>query len=74
LPDGPFYFDPQLFRADITENRPGGVPIEYRLSVVDSACRPVAKAVVDIWQCDAVGVYSGYPAQITGADTAGMTN
>lgn len=71
LPDGPFYFDPELFRADITESRPG-VPIEYRLSVVDSACRPIAKAVVDIWQCDAIGVYSGYPGQITGADTKGM--
>jgi protocatechuate 3,4-dioxygenase beta subunit len=71
LPDGPFYFDPQLFRADITESRPG-VPIEYRLSVVDAACRPIAKAVVDVWQCDAVGIYSGYDGQITGADTKGM--
>jgi protocatechuate 3,4-dioxygenase beta subunit len=71
LPDGPFYFDAKLFRVDITENRPG-VPIEYRLGVVDASCQPVANAIVDVWQCDAVGVYSGYDGQITGASTKGM--
>ncbi len=72
VPEGPFYFDTRLARRDITEGR-RGVPVEYRLSVVDTACRPVPNAVVDIWQCDSDGVYSGYAGQATGANTAGMT-
>jgi len=72
LPDGPFYFDPRLFRADITDGK-AGFPIEYRLGVVNASCQPVTNAVVDIWQSDADGVYSGYDGQITGANTKGQT-
>jgi protocatechuate 3,4-dioxygenase beta subunit len=57
---GPFYFDPGLVRADITEGRPG-VPIAVRLQVVDATCRPQPGARVDIWHCDARGHYSNYP-------------
>lgn len=60
--EGPFYFDPELERQDITEGREG-VPLTVRLQAVDSLCRPLAKARVDIWHCDAKGVYSGYPGQ-----------
>ncbi|MCL4236442.1 MAG: hypothetical protein KJ042_18215, partial [Deltaproteobacteria bacterium] len=28
---------------------------------------------VDIWHCDADGVYSGYPGQLGGLDTTGLT-
>jgi protocatechuate 3,4-dioxygenase beta subunit len=72
VPEGPFYFDAKLVRQDIAEGRPG-IPLEYRLSVVDAGCRPVANARVDIWQCDNDGVYSGYAGQATGASTVGMT-
>ena len=72
VPEGPFYLDTKLARQNIAEGRPG-VPIEYLLSVVDAACQPVANAIVDIWQCDSDGVYSGYPGQATGANTVGMT-
>jgi protocatechuate 3,4-dioxygenase beta subunit len=72
VPEGPFYFDAKLVRKEIAEGRPG-IPIEYRLTVVNAECQPVANAVVDIWQCDSDGVYSGYPGQITGANTTGMT-
>ena len=72
VPEGPFYFDSKLARRDIAEGRPG-MPIEYRLGVVNAACQPVANAIVDIWQCDNEGVYSGYAGQATGASTVGMT-
>jgi len=72
VPEGPFYFDAKLVRTEIAEGRPG-IPIEYRLSVVDAQCKPMANALVDIWQCDRDGVYSGYPGQATGANTTGMT-
>lgn len=66
--DGPFYFDPRLVRADITEGKPG-VPLELVLRVVSVAgCSPIARARADVWQSDALGVYSGYDKQ-TGTGT-----
>jgi protocatechuate 3,4-dioxygenase beta subunit len=59
---GPYWFDPKLNRADITEGKPG-VPVRVALSVVDSGCRPIQGARVDIWHCDAAGIYSGYEGQ-----------
>lgn len=70
--EGPYYFDPKLERADITEGRPG-VATTVRLQVVDGGCRPLPGARVDLWHCDAIGQYSGYPNQTGGVDTTGQT-
>ncbi|MFB9980637.1 intradiol ring-cleavage dioxygenase [Mesorhizobium kowhaii] len=72
--EGPFYFDPKLERADVTEGKKG-LALTVRLQVVDAACRPLAGARVDIWHCDAQGAYSGYPGQGDGrdVDTSGQT-
>ncbi|MGJ5208471.1 intradiol ring-cleavage dioxygenase [Bradyrhizobium sp. HKCCYLR20261] len=60
---GPYYFDPKLVRANIAEGRPG-VPLSLRLRVIEAgACTPISGARVDIWHCDARGIYSGYPGQ-----------
>jgi protocatechuate 3,4-dioxygenase beta subunit len=56
--EGPYYIDPGLIRADITEGRPG-LPMLLRLQVVTPDCAPVVGARVDVWHCDADGVYSG---------------
>jgi protocatechuate 3,4-dioxygenase beta subunit len=71
--EGPYYFDPSLERADITEGTQAGVATNVRLQVVDATCKPVAGARVDIWHCNAVGLYSGYPNQTGGIDTTGQT-
>jgi protocatechuate 3,4-dioxygenase beta subunit len=69
---GPFYFDPKLVRADITEDRPGA-PLALTLQVVDSeGCAPLEDTRVDVWHSDALGVYSGYARQETGS-TEGET-
>ena len=61
--EGPYYFDPELARPDIAEDRPG-VPVELRLGVVDIAgCRPIVNARVDVWHADGLGIYSGYAGQ-----------
>ncbi|MDH7796195.1 MULTISPECIES: intradiol ring-cleavage dioxygenase [unclassified Beijerinckia] len=60
--EGPYYFDPKLVRSDITEGRPG-VPVTVRLQMVDQACKPLPGARMDIWHCDALGLYSNYPGQ-----------
>ena len=57
--EGPFYLEDQKLRRNIREGRPG-VPLTLRLTVVDvSTCRPIRGAAVDVWHCDARGVYSG---------------
>jgi len=67
---GPFYFDPELERSDITDGRQG-LATRVRLQVVDALCKPIEGARVDIWHCDAQGQYSGYPDQPGGVSTVG---
>jgi protocatechuate 3,4-dioxygenase beta subunit len=57
--EGPFYLERSKLRRNIIEGRPG-VSLTLNLRVVDaSTCKPIKGAVVDIWHCDADGVYSG---------------
>jgi protocatechuate 3,4-dioxygenase beta subunit len=57
---GPTWFDAHAVRSDIREGRPG-TPLDLAFRVEHAgACTPVANAVVDLWQCDAQGVYSGF--------------
>jgi protocatechuate 3,4-dioxygenase beta subunit len=70
--EGPFYVDPKLIREDITEGR-AGLPMQLRLQVVTADCTPVPAARVDLWHCDAQGVYSGAENLGGGEDTTGQT-
>jgi protocatechuate 3,4-dioxygenase beta subunit len=73
--EGPYYVDPKLVRADIAEGRPG-VPLSFRLRVIEAgACTPISGARVDIWQCDARGLYSAFREQGDGhnIDQTGKT-
>ncbi|MCO6382802.1 intradiol ring-cleavage dioxygenase [Oceanicola sp. 502str15] len=66
--EGPYYIDPGLIRADVTEGLPG-LPLALALQVVNADCRPIEGARVDIWHCDAVGRYSGYARENTNGET-----
>jgi len=64
--EGPYFVDEKLNRSDIRSDpsdgsvRPG-VPLELTFAVSQlgkGTCTPVAGAVVDVWHCDAAGVYS----------------
>lgn len=65
--EGPYFVDEMLERRDITTDPVDGAvstgaPMRLRISVhrVDGqACAPVTGAHVDVWQCDADGIYSG---------------
>jgi protocatechuate 3,4-dioxygenase beta subunit len=60
MTEGPFYIANEKLRRDITEGKPG-TPLLLKLAVVDaSTCRPLPRAIVDIWHCDAGGAYSGF--------------
>lgn len=59
---GPFYFEAGRVRSDIREGRPG-VPLRVAIKVQDAGtCRPLRDAMVEIWHCDAAGLYSGAEA------------
>ncbi len=63
---GPYFVDEMLDRSDVRsdpttgEVKPGApLTLEFHVSRLDgAACLPLAGALVDIWQCDADGVYS----------------
>src|SRR5205085_8830590 len=59
MTEGPYYVANEALRRNITEGRPG-TPLHLRLGVVNaSTCKPIARANVDVWHADALGVYSG---------------
>ena len=68
--EGPYFVDEKLNRADIRVDpsdgsvRPG-VPLQLRLSVasVASSCTALQGAQVDVWHCDALGLYSDVSAE-----------
>lgn len=71
LDEGPFYFDPKLERSDIRDGH-AGAPMRLLLQVVEAGdCAPVSGVRVDIWHCDAGGLYSGEEGQ--GDDQATST-
>jgi protocatechuate 3,4-dioxygenase beta subunit len=60
---GPYYVADELLRSNIVEGKPG-IPLELRIAVLDArTCKPLPNAAIDIWHCDALGLYSGYTAQ-----------
>ena len=64
--EGPYFFKAPL-RSDVIEDR-SGIPLDLTLQVVNhETCQPVAGAAVEIWHCDAAGIYSGYPEDISRA-------
>jgi protocatechuate 3,4-dioxygenase beta subunit len=68
LTEGPYYVDGEKLRRDITEGRPG-TPLQLDLTVINAAtCKVVKNAAVDIWHCDASGVYSGAVANNPGTN------
>jgi protocatechuate 3,4-dioxygenase beta subunit len=64
--EGPYYFDVDAVRSDIREDREG-TTLRVAIQVQDvAACEPIANAVVDIWHCDAAGIYSGFESASQG--------
>jgi len=56
--EGPCTTATNLARTDVSEGKPG-LPVRLALKVVDTACAPIANAVVKIWHTDLTGSYSG---------------
>lgn len=58
--EGPYRRGDQPRRRDVTEGRPG-TPLALGLRISTDNGEPVSDAEVEIWHCDALGRYSGFP-------------
>jgi protocatechuate 3,4-dioxygenase beta subunit len=72
--EGPYFVDERLNRSDIRADPASGVvrpgvllDLTVVLSQIGAAgtCAPLAGALVDMWHCDALGVYSDISQQAT---------
>jgi protocatechuate 3,4-dioxygenase beta subunit len=57
---GPFHRDDETVRRDLTEDRPGA-PLTLGIRLAGPDGTPLGGAAVEIWHCDALGRYSGFP-------------
>lgn len=79
MTEGPYFVDEKLNRSDIrTDPTDGtakpGVPLALTFAVAQAgtnACTPLAGATVDVWHCDAQGVYSDVTDSAIGFNTVG---
>ena len=60
--EGPYYKAGAPQKSNLVESGMTGTPLTLTGFVVDTSCRPMANAKVDVWQADADGQYdnSGY--------------
>jgi uncharacterized protein (TIGR03437 family) len=79
--EGPYWVDEKLFRSDIrTDPTTGfaraGVPLTLNIiiqNLTSTTCTPLAGAYVDIWHCDAKGIYSDESTYNPGGGTGTVT-
>ena len=71
--EGPYWVDEKLNRSDIRQDPgtgaiPAGLPLSLSINVHEingAVCGPLPGAQVDVWHCDAAGLYSDVSANST---------
>lgn len=58
--EGPYHRDAQPQRRDVVEDRVG-LPLQLGVRLNRGRSAPARDVTVEIWQCDALGRYSGFP-------------
>ena len=56
--EGPYYLSSTPTRSDITDGQEGKA-MTLTFTIVDTACKPIKGARIDIWYANAQGIYSG---------------
>ncbi|KAH6896617.1 Intradiol ring-cleavage dioxygenase [Thelonectria olida] len=61
ITDGPYYVVGEYLRSNVIEDQwCDGVPLFLEVQYVDvNTCGPVPSVAVDVWNCNATGIYSG---------------
>jgi protocatechuate 3,4-dioxygenase beta subunit len=63
--EGPYYVAVDDVREDIVLGQPG-VPFHIEITVINSlTCKPLKNAAVDLWHCNASGIYSDESSEST---------
>jgi protocatechuate 3,4-dioxygenase beta subunit len=69
--EGPYWINNKLTRRDIRDGRTG-LPLEIAFTVENAkTCKPISGADVEIWHCDAGGLYSGFESASQGGPGSG---
>ncbi len=63
--EGPYFICVDTLNARNIAEGLEGVPMTLALRVTDQTCTPIPGAIVDVWQCDARGNYSGFAVNPT---------
>jgi len=67
--EGPFYVALEQVRSDIVGGQVG-LPLVLEITVINSlSCKPLRNAAVDVWHCNASGVYSDISSEETVGET-----
>jgi protocatechuate 3,4-dioxygenase beta subunit len=71
ITDGPYYIVGEYMRSNVIEaDFCDGVPVFLEVQYIDvNTCEPIPSVAVDIWNCNATGVYSGVAEPQGGLDT-----
>jgi protocatechuate 3,4-dioxygenase beta subunit len=57
---GPYYLANDLVRKDLREGKLG-LPLQLKLAVLEvRTCKALRNTAVDLWLCDALGLYAGF--------------
>lgn len=68
--EGPYHIDKLLERSDVTDGELG-IPLDLTFLIRDSkTCDLLPNIIVDIWQCNATGFYSGFLSEGNGFNTS----
>ena len=81
MTEGPYFLDDMLNRVDVRPEPSDGsvragaeLALAFRVAQVrPDSCAALPNAIVDIWHCDAAGVYSGFADRGGLFDTTGQT-
>ncbi|CAF1419972.1 unnamed protein product [Adineta ricciae] len=58
--EGPYSWNTTLMRQNISEDRLG-IPFRLYATVMNiNTCEPIVNAAIEIWHCDALGIYSHF--------------
>jgi protocatechuate 3,4-dioxygenase beta subunit len=60
--NGPYYVTGEQIRSNVVDGQVG-VPMHLEMQYIDiKTCKPATNILVDIWSCNALGIYSGVSA------------
>lgn len=64
--EGPYFTPNSPEKRDFAADDPGGVPLALAGFALDADCRPLPGVLIELWHCDAAGVYDNAGFRLRG--------